>query len=57
MEDVVEHDEEGEMNQFIFESLVKFGGGITIESSAILMIDKMCNYNGFSPFNAEGETQ
>jgi len=51
MEDVIERDEEGEMNQFIFESLIKFGGGITIESSAILMIDKMLGYNGFFPFN------
>jgi hypothetical protein len=51
MEDVIERDEEGEMNQFIFESLIKFGGGITIESSAILMFDKMLGYEGFYPFN------
>ena len=40
------------MNSFIYDSFIKFCGGITIESSLILMIDKMLDYNGFSPFNS-----
>lgn len=52
MEDIIEKDEEGEMNQFIYESLVKFSGGITIQSSLILAIDKILDFHGYYPFNS-----
>jgi hypothetical protein len=44
MEDIIEKDEEGEMNQFIYESLIKFSGGITIQSSFLLAIDKVLDF-------------
>jgi hypothetical protein len=51
MEDVIARDEEGEMNSFIFESLIKFSGGITIQSSIILAFDQILDYQGYYPFN------
>jgi hypothetical protein len=50
MEQTIEKDEEGEMNQFIYESLIKFNAGIMIQSSLFLAIDKILDYKGYYPF-------
>jgi hypothetical protein len=53
MDEVIEKDEEGEMNQFIYESLIKFSAGIMIQSSLFLAVDKILDFKGYYPFGTE----
>jgi hypothetical protein len=45
-----EVDEEEEMNKFIIEQLINFTGGILIQSSLLLALDRALDYQGFAPF-------
>jgi hypothetical protein len=45
-------DEEGELNRFIYESLIKFSSGILIESTYFLAFDAFVDYQGYNPYYA-----
>jgi hypothetical protein len=46
-------DEEGQLNTFIIDYLIKFFSAILIESTYFLMIDELCDFSGFSPYSRE----
>lgn len=49
----VEFDEEGELNTFIVDSLVKFISSILIESTYFIVLNELCDFEGFYSFTPE----
>lgn len=49
-------DEEGELNRFIMESLIKFSSGILIESTYFLAFDDYADHVGYNPYFSDPET-
>jgi hypothetical protein len=52
-ESTVDFDEEGQLNTFIVDSLVKFISSILIESTYFILLNELCDFEGFSTFSPE----
>ena len=48
-----EFDEEGQLNTFIVDSLVKFISSILIESTYFIVLNELCDFQGFSFFTPQ----